>query len=95
MNDKFVTAGRRHLHCVDIYLCKQRRRCGHNGQDENILCLPNLAQMASLDEPSDVISDERPPIMKGNERASGKISVMTCIVMCGGEDEHVPVLRDH
>jgi len=80
------------VHGVDVYLSEKRGRGGDDRRDEYVLCLASLTDVASLYEPGDVVTHEGPPITEGDMCVSGEVSMMSCIFMCGSENERTTVL---
>ena len=64
VKDILVGATLRHVECVEVSLAEDRWDMGDGRRDVEILCLADLALMATSDVPADVVVQERPPESK-------------------------------
>ena len=70
------------MHSVHVHLGKERSRHCDNGQDDNLLGLAELTNMARMHIPCDVASDERPPVSFSDEHVCGIKPAMSDVIVC-------------
>ena len=61
LHDELVATRSWHYHCISVYLIKQSSYHRNGRRDMQLLCLPNLAFMASLNESFHIINQHGPP----------------------------------
>ena len=82
------------MHSVDVDLCEQGCGSGNNRRYEYILCLAPLTNIASFDEPCDVVAHERPPIAECDKSKGSEVPVMSGVVVSGSDYEDSAVWGD-
>ena len=70
------------MHSVHVHLGKKWGGHCDNRQDDDLSGLAELANVACMHIPCNVASNERPPVLFGDERMSGVKPTMSDIVKC-------------
>ena len=81
MENVSVRTTLRHIERVEVSLVEDRWDVGDGKWDVEILCLVDLALMASSDVPADIIIQERPPESKKDVLSRSKSTLVSEFVV--------------
>ena len=81
-NNVRESSGAQKVHSVHVHLGEKRSRHCDDGRDNDLSGLVELANVAHMHIPCDVMSNERPPVSFGDEHVSGIEPVMSDVIVC-------------
>ena len=87
MDDVAETAGRSHVHGVDVGLAEKRSGSGNDRRNVDFGSLLELTLVAGTDIPFDVAFQRRPPEAIDNIAPRGVYAFMAEVVMCRADND--------
>jgi len=70
------------VHSVHVHLGEEWSKHCDDGRDNDLSGLAELANVACMHIPCDVVSDERPPVLFGDECVSGVKPTVSDVIVC-------------